>query len=65
MHKRALTVVSHLSYSAEACFHRAWEVARAQEARWLELRAAASLGRPWRAQRRGKNARELLAGILG
>ena len=50
---------------AEACFHRALEVARAQEARLLELRTAVSLARLWQAQGRRGEARELLAGIYG
>jgi hypothetical protein len=45
------------------CFHQALVVARDQEARSLELRAAMSLGRLWhRAAMRAK-ARELLAPI--
>ena len=53
---------------AEACFRCALEVAREQQARWLELRAAASLARLWhslRSQGRRDEARELLAGIYG
>ena len=48
---------------AEACFLRALKVAREQGARWLELRAAVSLARLWRAQGRRDEARELLVGI--
>jgi len=40
-------------------------LARAQQARWLELRAAVSLARLWRAHSRRDDARELLAGIYG
>ncbi|MBN1140087.1 MAG: AAA family ATPase [Anaerolineae bacterium] len=50
---------------AAACFQRALEIAREQQARWLELRAAVSLARLWRAQGRHDEARELLAGITG
>jgi len=50
---------------AEVCFQRALEVAREQEARWFELRAAVSLARLWQAQGRGDEARDLLAGIYG
>ena len=48
---------------AEACFYRAIEMARQQEAKSWELRAATSLARLW--QRRGKpaEARELLTPI--
>lgn len=48
---------------AEACFRQALEVARAQQARWLELRAAVSLARLWQAQGRSDDARAVLAGI--
>jgi hypothetical protein len=50
---------------AEACFQRALAVARAQQSRWLELRAAVSLARLWQARGRHVKARELLAGIYG
>ncbi len=50
---------------AEACFRRALEIAREQQARWLELRAVVSLARLWGAQGRGDEARELLGGICG
>ena len=48
---------------AEQCFHQALDVARRQEAKSLELRAATSLSRLW--QQRGKRtaAHELLAPI--
>lgn len=62
-----LTGASHLAHydEAEACFHRALEVARHQQARWLELRAAVSLARLWRALGRHDEAHELLAPIYG
>jgi predicted ATPase len=50
---------------AEACFHRAIEVAREQEARSFELRAAASLGRLWQQQGKREAARALLAEVYG
>jgi len=53
------------SGEAEACFHHALEMARGQEARWLELRAAVSLARLWQSEGRRKEARELLADIYG
>jgi adenylate cyclase len=51
------------SAEAEVCFRQALDVARAQQARWLELRAAVSLARLWQAQGRRDDARALLAGI--
>jgi class 3 adenylate cyclase/predicted ATPase len=50
---------------AEADFGRAIAIARAQEAKALELRTAVSLGRLLRAQNRGCEARELLQGVYG
>jgi tetratricopeptide (TPR) repeat protein len=50
---------------AEACFHRALEVAQEQQARWLELRAAVSLARLWGTQDRHDEAHELLSDIYG
>jgi DNA-binding winged helix-turn-helix (wHTH) protein/predicted ATPase len=48
---------------AEACLHQAVEVARRQEAKSLELRAAMSLGRLWQQQGQRREARLLLADI--
>ncbi len=48
---------------AEASFRRALEVARGQRARLWELRAARSLARLWRDQRRRVEARDLLAPV--
>jgi predicted ATPase len=50
---------------AEACFQRALDVARRQEAKSLELRAAMSLSRLWQHQGKRAEARELLAPIYG
>jgi predicted ATPase len=47
----------------EACFQRALDVARRQEAKALELRAAMSLSRLWQQQSKQAEARELLAPI--
>jgi class 3 adenylate cyclase/predicted ATPase len=48
---------------AEACFERALAVARAQQAKSWELRAAISMARLWRDQAKRDEARELLAPI--
>src|SRR4029434_2394112 len=50
---------------AEACFQRALDVARRQEAKSLELRAAMSLARLWQQQGRCAEARDLLAPLYG
>jgi class 3 adenylate cyclase/predicted ATPase len=48
---------------AEACFHHALTVARHQQAKSLELRAAMSLARQWQQQGKHIAARDLLASI--
>ena len=50
---------------AEAWLQRALDVARRQEAKSLELRAAMSLCRLWQQQGKRAEARELLAPIYG
>jgi predicted ATPase len=50
---------------AEACFHQALAVARRQQARSLELRAALSLSRLWQQQGKRAEAHELLAEVYG
>jgi predicted ATPase len=50
---------------AEACFERALAVARHQQAKSWELRAAMSLARLWRDQGKVQQARELLAPVYG
>jgi predicted ATPase len=50
---------------AEACFERALAVARGQQAKSWELRAATSMARLWREQGRRDEARVLLAPIYG
>ena len=46
-----------------ACYQHAMDVARRQEARSLELRAATSLARLWQAQGKVDQARQMLGGI--
>jgi predicted ATPase len=50
---------------AEAYFERALSVARQQQAKSWELRAAMSMARLWRDQGKPQQARELLAPIYG
>jgi predicted ATPase len=50
---------------AEAYFERALAVARAQQAKSWELRAAMSMARLWRDQGKREEARELLAPVYG
>ena len=50
---------------AEAYFERALAVARTQQAKSWELRAAMSLARLWRDEGKVQQARELLAPIYG
>jgi predicted ATPase len=48
---------------AETCFHQALAVARRQQAKSLELRAAMSLSRLWQQQGKHAAAREMLAEV--
>jgi DNA-binding winged helix-turn-helix (wHTH) protein/predicted ATPase len=50
---------------AEACFHQALAIARRQQAKSWELRAAMSLSRLWLRQGRCTDAHQLLAPIYG
>jgi predicted ATPase len=50
---------------AEACFRRSLAIARRQQAKSWELRAAMSLARLWRDQGKVQQARELLAPVYG
>ena len=60
-----LLLAENGSAEAEACYVKALQVARAQEARSLELRAACDLARQWRAQGKIAKARDLLAPVYG
>jgi predicted ATPase/class 3 adenylate cyclase len=51
--------------TAEECFHQALSIARRQQARSLELRAAMSLSRLWQQQGKQGEARQLLAPLYG
>ena len=50
---------------AESCFHRAIEIARQQQAKSFELRAAMSLARLWQQQGKREEARTMLEEIYG
>ena len=51
--------------TAEECFQQALDVARQQQAKSWELRAAMSLSRLWQRQGKRDAARQLLAPIYG
>jgi predicted ATPase len=63
------TLLAHLApgetRDVEACYREALRVARHQQAKSLELRAAISLSRFWRDQCRRNEARDLLAAVYG
>jgi predicted ATPase len=54
---------AHDVVEAEGCFHQALDVARRQEAKALELRAAMSLCRLWQQQGKSQDAHALLAPV--
>ena len=61
----ALQVAGADAAKAEKYFERALAVARQQQAKSWELRAAMSLARLWRDQGKVEQARELLAPVYG
>ena len=56
---------SREQHEAETCFQHALDVARQQQAKSLELRAAMSLSRLWQRQGKRQEAYDLLAPIYG
>ena len=50
---------------AEACFQKAIEIARRQQAKSLELRAVVSLSRLWQQQGKKDEAWQMLSEIYG
>ena len=63
--KGELLLASGNHPEAEGCFSQALDITRLQQAKSLELRAATSLSRLWRDQRKHKEACDLLAPIYG
>jgi class 3 adenylate cyclase/predicted ATPase len=61
----ALKSPEHDAAKAEACFERALAVAREQQEKSWELRAAMSMARLWRDQGKRDAARDLLAPVYG
>jgi predicted ATPase/class 3 adenylate cyclase len=53
------------SEEAEACLHQALTIARRQQAKSLEMRAAISLSRLWQAQGKRTAARQVLVDVYG
>jgi predicted ATPase len=56
--------LGHAGLTPEACFQKALDVARSQQSKSLELRAAMSLSRLWQQDKRNEG-RELLADVYG
>lgn len=52
-----------MALTPEACFQKALSIARSQQAKALELRAATSLARLWQSQDKRQEAYELLAPV--
>jgi hypothetical protein len=63
--QHAVLSTHHTETVAEACLHQALDVARRQQAKMLELRAATSLSRLWQQQGKQGEARQLLTPIYG
>jgi len=61
--KQAKGKMSDAHSEAEACFLKAIDIARKQQAKSLELRAAMSLARLWQQQGKRAEARQMLAEI--
>jgi len=60
---QSLTPNPHAQAEAEACFLKALEIAREQQAKSLELRAVMSLSRLWQRQGKKEEAYELLTEV--
>jgi class 3 adenylate cyclase/predicted ATPase len=55
----------NLQVEAEACFQKAIDIARQQQAKSLELRAVMSLSRLWQSHGKKAEARQMLAEVYG
>src|SRR5262249_48879440 len=58
-----LQLSSDKQTEAERCFHHALDIARTQQAKSLELRAATSLSKLWKQQGKRQEAHDLLAPV--
>jgi predicted ATPase len=63
VHRSSFSI--HHSEEAEACFLKAIDIARWQQAKSLELRAVMSLSRLWQQQGKKDEARQMLAEVYG
>jgi predicted ATPase len=63
--KLLLSLSPDHSAESAACFHQALDIARRQQAKFLELQAATSLARLWQQQGKRQQACDLLAPIYG
>jgi predicted ATPase len=63
--KGELSKLTNNLESAQTCFSEAIVVARRQNARFFELRAAMSMARLWRDQGKRDEARDLLTSVYG
>src|SRR5690606_1261629 len=63
LHTQYFTLNAQAEAEAEACFYKAIEVVRTQQAKSLELRATVSLARLWQQQGKKKQAHKILAEI--
>jgi len=63
--RQTATRTRHTAEEGEACFQQALAVARRQEAKAWELRAATSLSRLWQRQGKRAAAYDLLAPVYG
>jgi predicted ATPase len=64
-HKGELLLRQRHTAAAEELYCKALSIAKEQEAKLWELRAAASLARLWRDQGRRAEARDLIAPVYG